>query len=177
MLKSLSLVFQNSIALLGYFYLHFSTYHTPERAVVLDLLPSITTANPIIYIKEVEEEMINWAIFIHTFSTSLWIVLIFVAIIMAIILTSVERYFGSKYENYLVTHYVKNLWIASKANFGGKASSITKRNSHEMLLFTCLLAGSIIWISYRASITSELSIVEPKLPFHNLESLLKSNYK
>ena len=46
----------------------------------------------------------------------------------------------------------------------------------EVSLVT-ILGGSVIWMAFRASFTSELSIRKLKLPFDDLESLSKSDYK
>ena len=39
------------------------------------------------------------------------------------------------------------------------------------------MLGTLIWISYRASFTSKLSVKNAKVPFDNLENLLASDYK
>jgi hypothetical protein len=49
--------------------------------------------------------------------------------------------------------------------------------AQQLLLFICLLSGTIIWIAYRGSLTSELSVIEKEIPFNDLESLSKSDYK
>ena len=73
--------------------------------------------------------------------------------------------------------FLTNLWITFKANFGGKPGNIVKNNAYQIVIFTCLLAGSIFWIGYRSSLTAGLSIVNFDLPFDDLESLLVSNYR
>ena len=74
--------------------------------------------------------------------------------------------------------YWKNLWIAMKANAGGRPCFVHHKNStFQMVLFVCLLAGAMIWIAYRASFTSELSVIKLNLPFNDLESLSKSDFK
>ena len=73
--------------------------------------------------------------------------------------------------------YWKNLWIAMKANAGGRPCFVHKNPVFQMVLFVCLLAGVIIWIVYRASFTSELSVIKLNLPFNDLESLSKSDFK
>ena len=124
-----------------------------------------------------EKREVSWTVFMKPLSTNLWIVLIFVAIIIACFLTTLERCFGSKEHGFCLVHYLKNLWVASKANFGGKSSSLIKTSTHQIILFTCLLTGSIIWMAYRASLTSELSVIVKEFPFNNLESLLKTDYR
>ena len=110
-------------------------------------------------------------------SYNLWIVVIFVAILMAFVFTLNETYFKDKHQEFIMFHYLTNLWVAAKSNFGGKPGSFYKRNSYQLMLFVCLLTGSVIWIGYRASITSELSVSKKELPFHDLESLSQSDYK
>ena len=63
-------------------------------------------------------------------------------------------------------------------NFGGKplTSNINHTNNYKTIMFSALLSGLVIWISYRASLTSELSVVFKKYPFNDLDSLSKSNY-
>ena len=73
--------------------------------------------------------------------------------------------------------YWKNLWIAMKANAGGRPCVVHKNPAFQMVLFVCLLAGVIIWVAYRASFTSGLSVIKLNLPFNDLESLSKSDFK
>ena len=76
-----------------------------------------------------------------------------------------------------INHYLKNLWVALKANAGGKPNSMKKNTSYRIVLFDCLLVGSVVWMAYRASFTSELSVVKLNLPFNDLESLLNTDFK
>jgi hypothetical protein len=65
------------------------------------------------------------------------------------------------------------------ANFGGKPvpSKFDTIQSYRFVIFTSLLAGTVVWISYRASLTSELSEAKKKLPFNDLESLSNTDYR
>lgn len=153
-----------------------SMAQTASRIQVLDILPSIMPYNMEIFIKKLENEEISWTVYLNPISRNLWTMLIFVAIVFAVILSSIEKLSGNyeiQFTNIMVT-----FWIAFKANFGGKPSKINaKNNAYQIGIFICLLAGSIFWIAYRASLTSELSVVRLKPPFNNLESLLKSDYR
>jgi hypothetical protein len=67
------------------------------------------------------------------------------------------------------------------ANFGGHnvaqfSNKYQPSSSYQITVFFLLLGGSIIWISYRAFLTSELSIIKKKVPFSDLEGLHKSGY-
>jgi hypothetical protein len=65
------------------------------------------------------------------------------------------------------------------ANFGGipGPSKLETLQSYRFVIFTSLLAGTVVWIGYRASLTSELSAAKKKLPFNDLESLLNTEYR
>ena len=68
-------------------------------------------------------------------------------------------------------------WESFAVNFGGSFDdSQTKKKSYKMMLFLTLLNGNVIWMCYQASLTVDLSISEPKLPFNNLEGLLNSDW-
>ena len=121
---------------------------------------------------------ISWSAFLNPFSRDMWMMLVFVAAIISCFFTVIERIFGpTKDHDFFLNHYLTNLWVAFKANAGGKPSSVKKSSSYKIVLFDCLLVGSVVWMAYRASFTSELSIVKLKLPFNDLESLLRTDFK
>jgi hypothetical protein len=65
------------------------------------------------------------------------------------------------------------------ANFGGKPvpTKLDTIQSYRCVIFTSLLAGTVVWISYRASLTSDLSAAKMKLPFNDMESLSNTDYR
>ena len=147
---------------------------TIPRIQALDILPSILPYNAELFIEKVEDQEISWTVYFNPMSTNLWVTLLFLAIVIASILTMIEKLI-SKYQGHLIL--LTNLWSAVKANFGGQPGIMIKNNAHQMVIFCCLLNGSIIWIAYRSSLTAELSVVNYKLPFNDLESLLVSDYR
>ncbi len=63
------------------------------------------------------------------------------------------------------------------ANFGRRPSDAYKKSLfNRILVSTCLLTGVVVWIAYRASMTSELADVKLKFPFDSLETLLSSDF-
>ena len=150
---------------------------TVPRAYALDLLPAIRSAKAEVFIKTIEDEAISWTSYLNPFAHDMWILIIIVAVIISAVLTLIEKIFFAKNKGFILMEYLKNLWIAVKANAGGKPSKIEKNTVYQIVLFHCLLVGSVIWMAYRASFTSELSVRKLKLPFNDLESLSKSNYK
>lgn len=152
--------------------------HTPDLGQALDTLPVIGYSKPEIFIKAIDDRAISWSAFFKPFSHDMWIMLFFVAAIISCFFTMIERIFGpSKDNEFFVSHYLRNLWVSFKANAGGKPSSIKKNTSYKIVLFDCLLVGSLIWMAYRASFTAELAVVKLKLPFNDLESLLRTDFK
>ena len=149
---------------------------TVLRSSVLDLLPAITNGKAKVFIKPSGNERISWTTFLNLFTIELWGTLILVAMIISCFLTSIEKTFDVR-NQFSYVNYLENLWIAFKANFGGKPSSIHENNSYKISIFSCLLVGSIVWIAYRAEIISELSVLKVKMPFDSLEDLSKSNYR
>ena len=151
---------------------------TIPRIQALDILTSIIPYNAELFIKKVEDQEISWTVYLKPISANLWLMLVFVAIVISIVLTSIEKWINkSQSQKLFFKNLLTNLWIALKANFGGKPGSIIKNNAYQILIFSCLLVGSIFWMAYRASLTSELAVVNFKLPFNDLESLLVSDYR
>ena len=79
----------------------------------------------------------------------------------------------------MVHSILTNIWSSLMSNFGGRhpPSSADNIGSYKTLLWTSLLSGLIIWMFYRAELTSELADQNTVHPFHDLESLSESGYK
>ena len=146
----------------------------------MDILPTIGFGYHEIFIKATKEEAVNWFIFLKPLSLEIWLTLIPIAMVISGLFTGLERFHISYDKIFclkVILDYSGNFWVAIKANFGGKPSSSPKNFTHKFVLFVCLLGGSVIWMAYRASLTSELSVVKLKLPFKDLESLSTTDYR
>jgi hypothetical protein len=150
---------------------------TLPRAHALALLPAISNGKIEIFIKTIEDEALSWTVYLNPFSNDMWLVLVLVSLVISFFLTLIERLLSSKDQGFAPLIFLTNLWVAIKANAGGKPSKLQKNTVHRIVLFDCLLVGSVIWMAYRASFTSELSVKKLKLPFNDLESLSKTNYR
>ena len=150
---------------------------TVARTHALDLLPAIGNEKTEIFIKTIEDDPLSWTAYLNSFSNEMWLVLVLVSLVISFFLTLIERLFCSKDQEFTSMNFLTNLWVALKANAGGKPSKLQKNTVHRIVLFDCLLVGSVIWMAYRASFTSELSVTKLKLPFNDLESLSKTDYK
>ena len=150
---------------------------TVARAHALDLLPPIGNEKTEIFIKTIEDEALSWTAYLNSFTNEMWLVLVLVSLVISFFLTLIERLFCSKDQGFTPMNFLTNLWVALKANAGGKPSKLQKNTVYQIVLFDCLLVGSVIWMAYKASFTSELSVTKLKLPFNDLESLSKTDYK
>ena len=142
----------------------------------MDMLPTIENVKGGLFIKPIGTEEVSWKTFLNPLSNTLWVTLLIIAVVISCLLTGIEIMFTSKKLS-CFSIFTSNLWIAFKANFGGKPSFVHKSFTLQIILFVCLLVGSIIWIGYRASLTSKLSVRRVTMPFNSLETLLESDYK
>lgn len=69
-------------------------------------------------------------------------------------------------------------WLIFCSYLGRKPPSVPfeRRFPLRVLLFAIFLAGNVIFMSYRASLTSELSVRDSRMPFKDLEGLLATDY-
>ena len=152
---------------------------TPSRCQALTCMPAIDNSKIELFIKSLDGRAISWSTFSNPFYIDMWLMILAVAVIIASILTFIETFHGGLTSGKFLcfTDYLKNLWVALKSNFGAEHSSLIKSVIYDIVLFDCLLVGSVVWMAYQASLTSELSVIKLKLPFIDLETLYKSDYK
>ena len=151
---------------------------TPPKCQALTCMPAIDNAKAELFIKSLEGQAISWSTFSNPFYIDMWLMIVAVAVLIASILTLIEKlYDGQTSGESCLANYLKNLWVALKSNLGGEHSSVIKNFIYDIVLFDCLLVGSVVWMAYQASLTSELSVIKLKLPFNDLENLYRSDYK
>ncbi len=142
-------------------------------------LPVVLTHMPAIFIGSNDQvEEFNWILPFKPFTSGLWITICFVAIVLGTLLfimdiKGMERKNVKKPNS--IQSYLGYLWITLIANFGGAPESkMSLQNGGRILVFTCLIVGNVVWIGYRASITSELSNTKVEYPFQDLDTLLET---
>ena len=124
-------------------------------------------------------EGIAWKTFLMPFSQDLWLMLIFNSIMIAISLLAFhgdslkDAHYGRIFWNFL-----GYIWIVFSGHFGHKPPEMDgkKRHSIRMTWFTVALTGNVIFMTYRASLTSELSDRTLHEPFTTLEEFLDSYF-
>ena len=151
-------------------------FQSHDRVGATDILPHLAMEKAEIFIKKMDET-IHWQIFVDSLSTNSWLLIIIVAMIISLLLSLVDGSLNVQEKVYILPSYLGKLWIAIKANFGGNPGLVSTRNSYRIIIFDCLLVGSIVWMAYKASLTSKLAVVQQEYPFKNLQDLLESNYE
>ncbi len=147
------------------------------RAQFVQYLPVLINDRYAIFTGNKHVEQFSLATFINPFAMDLWIVIHLMTAMLALVafLATVK----SKTFSVMLIDYCGWFWTAWAANFGRKPynNSWTKKASSRTLMLTTLLASNVIWIAYRASITSEFATIQETKPFDSLETLSETNYR
>ena len=69
------------------------------------------------------------------------------------------------------------LWITINVNFGGQPEKDSKYWSERLVFFISMIAGLLIWSSFTAAMTTNLSTRIHKKPFDSIETFLQSDYE
>ena len=84
---------------------------------------------------KLELEEISWTVYLNPISANVWFVLIIVAILLAIVLSGIEKLKPLINNNYdkieILTNFLSHFWIAFKSNFGGKPAALHKTTSYQ----------------------------------------------
>lgn len=165
---------------------------TAERAnAVKYLLPIAQETMGFIVAKASMSNAVAWSTFVVPFSAELWTTMVAAALFCAMILAALRWHYLPKLASYCkgegrfssfsdkVSDWTAYVWITFCAYFGGAPRRMRGDDGTAMkiLLFLVCLAGNVIFMSYRAAMTSELSVRRDKLPFTNLEELMASRFR
>ena len=145
---------------------------------VIDYLQPISSRQGGIFVKKDSvREGLDYGVFLHPFEKWTWIV-----IVMSSMIVSVCIFFIWKVSDQTIQIWqnsINVLMISFQANLGTDnfGSFRNQFTSTQMIFFTSLLMGNVIWMSYNGALLSQL--ISPKVvkPFHDLETLVKSNYR
>ena len=147
-----------------------------DRANHVDYLIQLTDYSSGLYVqKNAKEELMDLNTFTAPFTLNVWLLLLTVSFLVAFVKIILQYSFGT----IDVIESISFLWTSFIANFGGAPTvkKIDLYQSFKLTICVSLLCGSIVWISYRAKLTSELSIIDKYYPFTDLESFSRTNWK
>ena len=149
-----------------------------NRYLVIDyLVPLYGLASGIFVSEDSIQESFNFEVFQKPFDQWTWATLISSSLIVSITIFLTSKVLNQGNLDYLdfIDIFAKSL----KANLGNASFTPinNKFHSRQITIFVALMTGNIIWIVYNGALLSKL--VQPRFdkPFHDLESLAKSNYR
>ena len=165
--------------------------HTEERSQVLDFTSAMGGETYTIYVDKRYLKEHAWATYVNPLSQEAWIGLIVNSFLVLFAYKLLERHFmkrnKGKGEDYRGHHPLKpyldvvsDFWMMCLSYFGWKprkVKPVMQDSSVRFLLFCTFFAGNMVFMAYRASLTSNLSVKRYKQPFHDLESFQRSHYR
>ena len=123
------------------------------------------------------QEAFDYEVFRRPFDTDIWIVLFSSSLILSICIVFILRVTDQTIS--IFPNGIKALFTFLQTNLGN-ASFATFPNemmSSKIIFFTTLLMGNIVWMAYQGSLLSELIAPKVSKPFHDFDTLIKTNYR
>ena len=145
-----------------------------DRAIYINFLPPIKPYFSAIYIPMTDHEGIDLDTYVRPFTSILWTIVI----LTGIILTMMKLLFLHMNNN-MKPFGFDYIWTSFTGFFGGRpnVTPIDSKFYYNSTIFVTLLCGTVVWISYRAGLTSELSIISKSYPFADMISFSKTNWR
>ena len=147
-----------------------------KRKFYIDYLPPVRQIRAAIYAATANlDESMDIKLFISPFTTKVWVIIIIISILTAILKSFTIWY----YDSVNILEFLSAIWTSVIAYFGGKPTkkSVDTQIPYKIIVFTSLLGGSLIWIAYRSYLTSQLSLKRIELPFKDMKSFSKTNWR
>lgn len=124
----------------------------------------------------------QWLSFLYPLRPKTWIFLIINSSLLVVLLKGLQIHFNGLNKLHLLLNLqsvVGDFWMFVMS-YIGRAPSTSYTNSHQaikILILLAFLAGNIVSMSYRASLTAALSVQKPPQPFNSIDEVLNSNYR
>ncbi len=155
------------------------------RHDVVDYLHPIGTETPILVIKRNSAEEYDWLTFFRPFTNQVWYFLLSNCVVLLAAVKLIEVWYLGKglterphFET--VVDLVGDFWMLGASYFGRAPADqkrIKSKKALNVLFLVVLLANTIVSMSYRSSLTAELSSRRYRMPFESLQQLLESDYR
>ncbi len=154
------------------------------RFEVVDFSLPMGTETIAFYIPTQALERREWLSFLYPLRAEVWTCLLFNSLLLLMALKLFELFYSGKSFKQrnvfvLMADAAGDLWMLGASYFGRKPvrQSTSKERAIRVLLVFAFLSGNIVFMSYRASLTAELSVRREAMPFSNVEELMESDYK
>ncbi len=156
--------------------------HIYERSRLLDFFHGIgtITISLLVNVNAGNEEQ-EWLMYLLPFQTSLWPLLFANSLCAALAITLMHFLCSQSIPSFLslILESVGNFWMVTMSYFGKPPSTQAWKSVHytKILLLIVFLSGNLVFMSYKAGLTSELAIKRTTLPFSTPEGLYNSKYR
>ena len=145
------------------------------RAKVVDFTAPYHETRYITVIRNDLSHENHWFMYLSIMSKEVWI-LMFLTLFIPSVILSLEEVLLQK-RNFRLKTFISNLYGTFTANFGGNFLGNQRTVPRMTALAFHLCYGIIIWMYFRAVLTSRLTERHHDLPFKNLDELSESNYE
>ena len=149
-----------------------------ERQLVMDFLHPMAPEETGIFIKKRTQAVgFDFEVFIKPFDKLTWLIILSSSLVTSLFIIAIWRYFDCngvslvKSLEVFATTLQSHFGSANLESFGGK------RVSMKIMIFTSLLTGNVVWMSYNGSLLSELINFRIIKPFYDWETFLQSLHR
>ncbi len=122
-----------------------------------------------------------WLTYLLPFDTQLWLLLLVNSAVAAWAIKLVQLMYIHGYADTLIrlVECWSDFWMVLFSYFGRPSSSNIwwTINSTKVLLFIIFLSGNMVFMSYKAGLTAELSVRKQILPFTDPKGMYEADYK
>ena len=158
----------------------------PERFYGVNFLMPMGTETQALLVKRTSNiEKLDWTTYFKPFSNESWHVLSILALFSVLIIKISQALFSRK--SYLKSiklyQHIEDLfmhyWLFLCSYFGKPPPVFhgDNKTSFRLIIFILFFTGNVIFLIYRASLTSELSKRSHKQPFDSLDDLLNLDFR
>ena len=122
-------------------------------------------------------ERIDWTAFLRPFRVVPWL-LVVSSIFISSIVSGIIWYIRDDLTIFKsITVFLTNIQALFNEASALDTPFLNLRNSHRLATFVSLLWAWFIWTSYNAGLASEFTVPVVKLPFNDMDSLSKTEYR
>lgn len=151
---------------------------------MIDHVLPLGTETPVLYVPRKALERREWLAFLYPLRAEVWTFLLLNSLALLLALKIFEWFYRGKdfwtgNPIIIFVETIADFWMLGASYFGRKPnrSTTNEERAIRILLLLAFLSGNIVFMSYRASLTAELSVRRHASPFSTVEELSYSNYK
>ena len=149
-----------------------------ERHLVMDfLLPMAPEEAGIFTKKRTQVVGFDFEVFIKPFDKLTWLTILSSSFVTSLLIIAIWRYFDYKGVSLVKSLEVFATTLQSHFGSANLETFEGRRVSMKIIIFTSLLMGNVVWMSYNGSLLSELINFKVIKPFYDWETFLQSLHK